>query len=156
MEIVNLRPVIFRRTNTQPMWIWSPEGGCGDSYNRVFRLDLDEPSMEDMGLQGPEEMRDTEEPPPAGGELGTTFHVTRDDPAMVEIWAEACAGTYEWGLDVVSVVRGEQRVTRLGTAEEPYRTIGVLSEPAPAYGWDLDNLEAIKRTGEQDRPYSCE
>ncbi|MFI5843480.1 hypothetical protein ACIA8K_27615 [Catenuloplanes sp. NPDC051500] len=155
VEIVNLRPVIFRRTTAQPMWIWAPEGGCGDSYNRVFRLDLDEPSLQDMGVQGTEEMRDTEEPPPADGELGATFHVTRDDPAMVEIRAEACAGTYEWGLDIVSVVRGEQRVTRLGTPNLPYRSIGALPSPAPAYGWDLGNLDAVTRTGERDVPHSC-
>jgi len=155
VEITNLKPVIFRRLAAQPEWIWNPEGGCGDSYNRVFQLDLDHPSLKDRGLQGNEAMRTDDDIPPAAAPLGSTFHVSQQDPAAIEIWADACSGMYEWGLELTSIVRGEQRVTQIGTPAQPFRSIGTLTAPAPTYGYDLSATDRIKRSGQQQRPPLC-
>jgi hypothetical protein len=155
VEITNIKPVIFRRLADQPEWVWNPEGGCGDSYSRVFDLDLDRPSLTDRGLVGDEATNSDDDIPPATAPLGSTFHVSQQDPASVEILAHACSSTYEWGVEVTSVVRGEQRTTQIGTPAQPFRSIGTLTAAVPAYGYDMNATDRIKRTGQQQRPPNC-
>jgi hypothetical protein len=105
--IQDIRPHIEPVT-TSPKWVYTPQGGCGDTYARVFNLDLDKRSLVDAGLVGsPEAATST----PKSEPLGRSFFVTKTEAAEVRVDALSCTGNYKWSLDIVYVKPGEPAKT---------------------------------------------
>ena len=50
IRIQNIRPILKPARLPPPQWIYAPGLGCGGPSNRVFKLDLDEPSLVDRGI----------------------------------------------------------------------------------------------------------
>ncbi|MFJ3922229.1 hypothetical protein [Streptomyces sp. NPDC090022] len=109
-----------------PAWIAVTQGGCGDSYNRVFSYDLDRAVLTDRGIDGkPEPGRQKANANP----LGPAFTVSAADPAVVRVDVSACEGNYEWGLIVDYAHAGHVYRQTVG----PFRSMGVLGEDTVGY-----------------------
>src|SRR5262249_48805915 len=138
VQIEALDPKFYRKDSlVSPSWVYEPEGGCGDTYSRVFALNLDRRTLDDQGVQGSE--TDNSTPPPAAP-LGPTFHVSKDDRATVQIQVTGCDAIYEWGIDVAYTVGGKSYVKHVGTAATPYQLIGAGGATnVPAYTVEVEN-----------------
>jgi len=123
VAITNLKQLVYKKTDSAPAWLYVPLGGCGDVYERLFALNLDNGSFRDMGIQG--EARTGVAPPSEA--LGPAFTVSRADPALIVVDVLSCHGYYEWGLEVTYVVEGSQRVKVIGTPTQPLRSWGATS-----------------------------
>ena len=123
IQIEGIKPKFYRVNPLIPAdWVYE-SGGCGDTYTRVFALDLDHRTFTDRGIEG-DPAQGTGQPPP-DAPLGPTFHVSKDDPATIEIQVSGCQYNYEWGVEVTFTVGGKRYVEQFGTPAAPYRTIGV-------------------------------
>lgn len=129
VQVVDLKPKIYRRVSVAPKWIYTPQGACGDVYERVFALNLDEPSIADMGLQG-EPAAQTGAAPPVD-RLGPAFKISASDPALVRVDVTSCSGYYEWGIEVTYVVDGRERSRLIGTLTDPLRSWGMSGNVIP-------------------------
>lgn len=133
VQIEEIKPLFFRTTPMLPAWVYDSLGGCGgDSYSRVFDLNLDRKTFTDQGSPTDEPgdpLPNTRREP-----LGPSFHVERDDPAEVRIDASACdAAYYEWGLRIKYVAEGRTFTKEIGSPAEPFRSIGSGGSRVSAY-----------------------
>jgi hypothetical protein len=146
IAIVNLRPRMESSAVAPPSAIYEPEGGCGETYERIFDLALDEPSLIDQGVVGePQAAMDDE--PPREEDLGPGFVVTESEPATIRIDTSACHGNYRWSLDVTYSVDGVVDRTSVG----PFLSFG-LAEQATGYRNEYGPGSPISVWGEVDGP----
>lgn len=118
--IMRIEPVVFDHETIAPAWGLEFKPPCGGTAQfRVFRVVLDQGSIEDMGLVGLEPGEDTPTEP-----LGQSFTVSANDPALVVIQAYACAGYFEWGLKITYVASDDLKYAWFGTEDEPLQMIG--------------------------------
>ncbi|NUT35268.1 MAG: hypothetical protein HOV79_19615 [Hamadaea sp.] len=143
ISVTDVRPVIFRKGPAEASWIYEPQGGCGDQYSRLFELDLDGPLLKDLGVQGPEELAPPGVRVPAQP-VGQAFTVSKSDPAEIVVTARGCRAYYEWGIQISYVADGHQLTYDIGSAANPFRSIGVLGQKAPVYA--DSSQEATDRT----------
>lgn len=102
--IQDIRKSKIERLPAGPKWVYTPQGGCGDTYERVFNLNLDKGTVVDAGRVGsPEAATST----PKAEPLGRSFYVTKSEPAEVRVDALSCHGNYKWSLDVLYGRPGE-------------------------------------------------
>ncbi|HEX6682252.1 MAG TPA: hypothetical protein VF062_05630 [Candidatus Limnocylindrales bacterium] len=134
VQVTDLRPVIFKRLEVKPEWAMARPSGCGDTYERLFSVDLDRETIQDRGLVGFPDGPDK----PRGDRLGPTFHVSDKDPAHLIIIARTCRGYVEWGLDIEYLDDGERKVHRVASPDSPLRNVG--GQAIPAYRWDGGRL----------------
>jgi len=122
-----------------PAWVYAPEGGCGDTYERVFNLNLDKNTLIDAGLQG---SPDAARGKPPAEPIGPAFTVTDRDPALVRVDALSCEGNYTWTLDVTYVRNNKSETRTLG----PFRSMG-LADDTTFYTSEPSNgpIEPINR-----------
>lgn len=155
IEIQDIKPIFFPAQPTKAEWIYTPQGGCGDSYSRVFNFNLDKHTFADAGVMGSSDQQ------AAGASvrrepLGPAFHVSAKDPAQIRVDVTSCRGHYEWGLVVKYLVRGEERTWNVGTAAQPYRSIGILSSPVPSYTGPMTaGATELNKAGTSQAPFSC-
>jgi hypothetical protein len=118
--------VIFRSYADAPDWIFQVQGGCGEGYERVFSLELDKPrpALRDAGLVG-EPAAATTTPPREP--LGSTFTVSNADPAHIRVEAHGCERSYDWGVRIEYIIGGKRRTYQVGSADNPFRSIGRTS-----------------------------
>lgn len=111
--ITGIQPHVFKEL-TPPAWKYTPLGGCGDAYARIFYLDLDKPRpyLKDAGIQGDKNMA-----PP----FGKAFTVSPTDPALIQINAFACTRSVEFGLTVYYSMGGRAATVDVGTRQAPFR-----------------------------------
>ncbi|MET8394605.1 hypothetical protein ABZV59_22220 [Streptomyces anthocyanicus] len=130
--IEDIRPSSrFPKKIEPPTWVAVVQGGCGDTYGRVFEFDLDKPELKDRGVVGERQSGEQEAPP---NPLGPGFTVSSTDPAIVRVDAQACKGNYEWSLRVNYSYDGKPYYKDVG----PFRsmsqagqdTVGYLPDPA--------------------------
>jgi hypothetical protein len=139
-QIMSLRPVFYTRQARQPSWVFIPEGGCGDTYQRVFDLNLDRRTMTDLGTQGNPDTMPASSARPMTGQIGSPFHLSGNDPATVTIIAHACSQQYfEWGLDVTYQLDGHVLADHIASPAAPLRLTGTLPHAAPAYTFNMND-----------------
>jgi hypothetical protein len=152
ISITSLKQVIFRSLPMRTRWVYTPQGGCGDIYERIFNLDLDGGTIEDAGTQGG--VGSGQAPPSAP--LGRAFLVTRTDPARIVVDAHSCRGRYEWGLRINYVVNGQERRLDVGSANAPFRSAGEIGHEIPTYTYSGDEPARLVSSGFADRPLACQ
>ncbi|NEB32802.1 hypothetical protein G3I62_27550 [Streptomyces sp. SID14446] len=130
--INDIRPSTrFPKKIDPPAWVAEVNGGCGDSYGRVFNFDLDKPLLADRGVVGQRASGDDEAPP---NPLGPGFTVSAKDPAIVRVDTQACKGNYEWSLVISYSYDGHTYSKSVGPFRSmsvvDQRTVGYLPDPA--------------------------
>lgn len=154
-QIIGIRPVFYKQTTREPAWIYDPEGGCGDTYQRVFDLNLDRRTMTDLGTQGNPETLPSGSAKPATSQVGPSFHVSGDDPATISIQAHACSERYSaWGVQITYVIDGKAHVDNIGSAAAPFRVTGKPAQSVPAYTQPRAD-SPLARSYLARRPRSC-
>ncbi|MEV8375183.1 hypothetical protein AB0P21_20790 [Kribbella sp. NPDC056861] len=121
-EPVTIMNMVQHRDPTRlpaPAWVYKPTGDCGDTYSRVYQLDLDEDSLIDLGLNGNPQGKDGDEAVVAEP-LGPAFTVTDQHPALIRVDALSCKDNYSWTLDITFVRDGVTGTRIIG----PYRSMG--------------------------------
>jgi hypothetical protein len=118
LTIQNMVQHIDAKRLPPPAWVYRPSGDCGDTYSRVYRLDLDNNSLFDLGLQGNGEAGNGKPPPTEP--LGPAFTVTDKEPALIRVDVLSCKDNYSWTLDVTYVRNGKSETRVVG----PYRSMG--------------------------------
>jgi hypothetical protein len=129
VQIVDLRPVIYRVGTRKPAWIDYAPGQCGGTYGRIFALDLDRRTLTDQGVVKFGSATSNAPTNP----IGSGFHVTPNEPAQIQIIASGCQAYYEWGIQVTYVIGTHQFVRLIGTPENPFRTVSALGQSLPLY-----------------------
>ncbi|WP_236578560.1 5'-methylthioadenosine/S-adenosylhomocysteine nucleosidase [Streptomyces tendae] len=119
----------FPKKIDPPAWVAQTELGCGNSYGRLFNFNLDKAKFSDQGVVG-ERLPDEEKAPP--NPLGPGFTVSAEDPAIIQVDAQACKGNYEWGLRVHYSYDGIKYYALVG----PFRTMSVAGKNTIGYGPD--------------------
>ncbi|MEU5874151.1 hypothetical protein AB0A73_21675 [Glycomyces sp. NPDC047369] len=122
-----------------PAWVYEPHGGCGETYSRLFVLDLDGETLEDQGVVGAPLPEGTA---PPGAAIGPAFTVTDLEPAQITVSVLGCEANYEWELIVSYFYEGESGEVRLG----PYRTFGAADADTPVYTDDTE-ADGLVATG---------
>ncbi len=124
-QIIQLDVLVFRHEDAGAAWVYEPSQlprtGPSDD-ERYFSIDLDVPQrrLVDRGVvRGgiPNALAVSES-------LGPTFTVSATDPARILVTVAACRGLYEWGLRITYVVAGKRLHFDVGTARQPFRSIG--------------------------------
>lgn len=108
-----------------PAWYAETQGGCGDTYGRVFNFDLDKAKLVDRGVVG--ERTDKDEAP--SNPLGPGFTVSSEDPAIVRVDVSACQGNYEWSLRLRYFDGSHEYSELVG----PFRTMSVPDQDTVGY-----------------------
>jgi len=134
----------------QPLWIYTPQGGCGDVYTRLFKLDLDANRLVDAGVYGGGADATVRSTP-----LGQAFTVSRTDPARIMVFAQSCAGAYEWGLRITYVVDGAEHHLDVGTPQQPFRSAGVRDVHVPVYTFGGGTAGLTQAGSQQTKPLAC-
>jgi hypothetical protein len=143
-QIVSIHPVFYRIGSRRPTWVYQAEGGCGETYSRIFALNLDKRTFTDQGLRGnPSALTGTARPLAAS--LGHSFHISPSAPAQITVVATACHAYYEWGLQITYVVGGHEVTKDIGTKTDPLRSVGALSASPATYGGAPPTYEKIKK-----------
>lgn len=151
LSVIDIEQVVFRHTTAEPLWMFTPQGGCGDIYTRLFKLDLDANRLVDAGVYGGGESSAGVRSAP----LGRAFTVSRTDPARIMVDARSCMGAYEWGLLITYVTAGgsEHRL-EIGSPQHPFRSAGARSKTIPAYTFG-GGEEGLSRVGSATKPFNC-
>ena len=132
MEILNIVPRIDPPSHASPAWIYAPQSeGCGPDYNeRIFKFDLDKPSLDDQGASidapsDPSARLVRKEP------LGPTFQVSAGNPSTIRVDVQSCTSNYTWYLELHYKVSGEEHeyVRPVG----PFRAFGMAAGTTPVY-----------------------
>jgi hypothetical protein len=156
VQVLALEPIIYVKKEPLVDWVFSPQGGCGDTYTRKFDLDLDKATIKDAGVDSGD----------SGGEgstdaalradpLGPAFNVSEADPALLEIDAASCTGYFEWGLRIVYSYNGKELHRVIGTADAPFRSTGKPAGAVAQYSEDPGASGALSRSGTADSPWNC-
>jgi hypothetical protein len=153
-QIVNIRPLFYLVDSRRPGWVYNPQGGCGGTYGRVFALNLDKRTLVDEGIQGSSVFHQPRDPKPIADPLGSSFHVSQNDPAQILIEATACKAYYEWGLQITYVIGNREFVKIVGTQNDPFRSVGNLTRGVPMYS--LAAGASVKGAGTVRQPYGCQ
>ncbi|WP_330330827.1 hypothetical protein OHS33_14575 [Streptomyces sp. NBC_00536] len=125
--VQDIRPSTPRPTPIgPPAWIALTQGGCGDTYGRVFAYDLDKASLVDKGVIGNPVMA---EKTAKANPLGSSFTVSAADPATIRVDVTACQGNYAWGLLVDYVYAGRTYREQVG----PFRSMGTPGKDTVTY-----------------------
>jgi hypothetical protein len=154
IQVLNLKPLIYSRSPSSAGWVYTPQGGCGDTYERTFELDLDRQSIRDVGVKG-------------GGDgapdatirvdpLGPAFNVSGSDPALLHVRVHSCTSAFEWGLRIDYSYEGRDLHRIVGTPDAPFRSTGKPKSKVFAYTDDyLNSTNSLIRYGVAEEPREC-
>ncbi|MEU1520384.1 hypothetical protein ABZ490_51240 [Streptomyces sp. NPDC005811] len=147
IDEIHLSTRVPERINA-PAWVALTQGGCGDVQDRVFKLDLDKPRLDDQGVQGPLQPGDKSA---RTNPLGSGFTVNAKDPAIIRVDAKACRGNYQWSLVIDYSYNGKPLQRVLG----PFKTFSVPNSGTRAYVPDLRTGKLGEPLQEVGSPTGC-
>lgn len=147
--IEDIRPASrYPKRIDPPAWVATVQGGCGDTYGRVFDFNLDKPDLIDRGVVG---QRYDGDPPAPTSPLGPGFTVSTTDPAMIRVDVQACKGNYEWSLLVNYSYDGQKFSKSIG----PFRSMSVAGKGTAGYKPDQSTGRLTKDTKPGPAPTSA-
>lgn len=152
VHVQDIRAYLIKRSRTVPkvQWVLEPEGGCGDDYSRVFKLNLDKGMrLIDKGVQGDPRLgyKGVRADP-----LGLdSFTLTRQQGATIRIDALACHGYYDWGVVVDYSANGREFQWNSRLKGLLLHSAGALGGDVPDYGLSGD----IYPIGTISQPFAC-
>lgn len=155
VQISNIRPVFYGVDSRRPAWIYYPEGGCGGTYGRIFALNLDKRTFTDEGIQGSKVFAAAGDPPPSANELGPSFHVSKSDPAEIEVNATGCNAFYKWGIQIAYVIGNHQYSKTIGSKAEPLLVSGIRRGVVPLYTGSITHPGYLRRAGVMHAASNC-
>jgi hypothetical protein len=155
IQILGIKPLFYTTKKIDPVWVYDPMGGCGDSYVRILDVDLDKRTSKDRGTSGGGDVGAEPGSHVKSVPFGPKFHVTHDDPAAVTVNATGCSGYHEWGIQITYAVGGKTYKKVVGTADHPFRVVGKPSRPIPLYSEGSDDQEALSQVESSDGPTGC-
>lgn len=130
IEIFDIKPHIDRFDLAPPALIYSPQGGCGTgNRTRVFSFDLDKSNFAEGGIIGGGARTD---PDAVAFPLGPDFILKNADHGQIRIDSYACAGNYQWSIEVVYGFAGSDHLATKVVG--PFSTFSIASNTSYSTG----------------------